>query len=72
MNKAVESFGDENQEIDIETILKHYEQSLFENGELRIDIKTMIPSQFEWVKDYLPNKIILFKTDDLKHIFSEN
>jgi hypothetical protein len=70
MDKAVDSFGDENMEIDIETILKHYEQALFENGELRIDIKTMIPQQFEWVKDYLPNKIILFKKDDLNSIFN--
>jgi hypothetical protein len=70
MDKAVDSFGDENMEIDIETILKHYEQALFENGELRIDVKTMIPQQFEWVKDYLPNKIILFKKDDLNSIFN--
>lgn len=70
MDKAVDSFGDENMEIDIETILKHYEKALFENGELRIDIKTMIPQQFEWVKDYLPNKIILFKKDDLNSIFN--
>lgn len=30
---------------------------------------TEIPQQYEWIKDYLPNKIILFKKDDLRNIF---
>jgi hypothetical protein len=49
--------------------MKYYEQALFENGELRLDVKSMIPESFEWIKEYLPNKIILFKVDDFRHIF---
>lgn len=67
--KAIDAFGDENHEIDTDKVLSIYEDSLFENGELRVDVKTIIPQQYEWLKDYLPNKIILFKKDDLKNIF---
>ena len=67
--KAIDAFGDEHHEIDIDKVLNHYESSLFENDELRLDVKTIIPQQYEWIKDYLPNKIILFKKDDLRNIF---
>lgn len=67
--KAIDAFGDEHHEIDIDKVLRHYEYSLFENDELRIDVKSIIPQQYEWIKDYLPNKIILFKKDDLRNIF---
>ena len=67
--KAIDAFGDEHHEIDIDKVLNHYESSLFENDELRIDVKSIIPQQYEWIKDYLPNKIILFKKDDLRNIF---
>lgn len=67
--KAIDAFGDEHHEIDIDKVLRHYEDSLFENDELRIDVKSIIPQQYEWIKDYLPNKIILFKKDDLRNIF---
>ena len=67
--KAIDAFGDEHHEIDIDKVLNHYESSLFENDELRLDVKTIIPQQYEWIKDYLPNKIILFKKDDLRSIF---
>ena len=69
IGNAVCAFGDENHEIEIDTVMKHYEQALFENGELRLDIKSMIPDSFGWMKDFLPNKIILFKVDDFRHIF---
>ena len=48
----------------------YYEDVLFENDELRLDIKTMIPEQYGWLNEYLPNKVILFKKEDLKHLFS--
>lgn len=67
--KAIDAFGDEHHEIDIDKVLNHYESSLFENDELRINVKSIIPQQYEWIKDYLPNKIILFKKDDLRNIF---
>lgn len=69
IGKAICAFGDENHEIEIDDVMKYYEQALFENGELRLDIKSMIPESFEWMKEYLPNKIILFKVDDFRHIF---
>lgn len=67
--KAIDSFGDENNEIDEEKVMEYYDNALFENGEMKLDIKGMIPSQYEWIKDYLPNKVILFKSEDLKRIF---
>ena len=67
--KAIDAFGDEHHEIDIDKVLNHYESSLFENDELRINVKSIIPQQYEWIKDYLPNKIILFKKEELRNIF---
>ena len=69
LNKAIDAFSDENDEIDENKVLEYYEKALFENGELKLDIKSMIPSQYDWLKEYLPNKLILFKTDDLRRIF---
>lgn len=69
INKVIDAFGDERSEIDIEKIKKYYIDSLFENGEMRLDVKTMIPSQYDWLKEYLPNKIVLFKEDDFYNIF---
>ena len=69
IGKAICVFGDENHEIENDDVMKYYDQALFENGELRLDVKSMIPEAFEWIKEYLPNKIILFKVDDFRHIF---
>jgi hypothetical protein len=69
LNKVLDSFGDEYGEIDADSILEHYEKTLFENGELRLDIKGMIPESMQLLKDALPNKIILFKTEDFRNIF---
>lgn len=69
LSKAIDAFADEDDEIDEEKILHYYENSLFENGEMKLDIKSMIPVQFNWVKEYLPNKLILFKTEDFRRIF---
>ena len=69
LNKILDSFGDEHGEIDADDILEHYEKTLFENGELRLDIKSMIPESMHMLKDVLPNKIILFKTEDFRDIF---
>lgn len=65
----LDSFGDQNHEIDSSKILHYYENALFENDELRLDIKDMIPSEFGWMRDQLPDKIILFRKDDLRRIF---
>lgn len=69
-NKVIDAFGDENKEIDVEKLKSYYLDSLFENGEMRLDIKSMIPCQYDWLKEYLPNKIVLFKEEDLTNIFS--
>lgn len=69
LGKAVNAFGDEDGEIDEEKIIHYYENILFENGEMKLDVKEMIPSQYEWLKEFLPNKLILFKTDDFRRIF---
>ena len=39
-----------------------YEDALFENGELRLSLKEIVPNSF---KDMLPDKIMIFKRDDL-------
>jgi hypothetical protein len=69
INKVIDAFGDERNEIELEKIKKHYIDNLFENGEMRLDVKSMIPSQYDWIKEYLPNKIVLFKEDDFYEIF---
>lgn len=70
IGKIVDAFKDENDEIDTDEVIKTYEDTLFDNGELRFDIKTILPSDMEWLKTLLPNKIILFKKGDLQNIFS--
>ncbi|MBR6516384.1 MAG: hypothetical protein IKT40_05965 [Bacilli bacterium] len=69
LDKALDTFGDENKEIDVDKVMDIYQDALFENGEMKLDIKGILPDSFEWLKDMLPNKIILFKVDDFKHIF---
>lgn len=70
INKVIDAFGDEHNEIDVLKIKEYYVGTIFENGEMRLDIKSMIPSQYEWLKEYLPNKIVLFKVEDFNNIFS--
>lgn len=69
INKAIDSFGDSNNEIDVDVLMKYYEDILFENGELKLDVKEMLPENMKWLSDLLPNKLILFKKDDLHNIF---
>lgn len=69
--KAIEAFGDDKNDINVDKVIEHYENALFENGELRLDVKSMIPDSMGWVKNQLPNKIILFKADDFKNIFRQ-
>lgn len=69
LHKAIEAFSDQNHEIDINKIMEHYEDALFENGELRLDVKSMLPDNMQWLNDFLPNKIILFKKQDFYDIF---
>lgn len=68
LNKILEAFADEHHEIDGEKIIEMYEDVLFENGELKVNVKEIIPENMGWINEYLPNKIILFKKEDLHKI----
>jgi hypothetical protein len=46
-----------------------YEDVLFENGELRLSLKEIAP---EGVKAMLPDKIMIFKKDDLHKLLGLN
>ena len=48
--------------IDTERLAELYKEALFENGELRLSLKEIVPNGF---KDMLPDKIVIFKRDDL-------
>lgn len=65
-------FVDSQGEIDVKFISKYYEDILFENGEFKMDIRDLIPDDYGIVKEILPNKIILFKRNDLNDIFEDN
>ena len=69
LDKALNAFGDMNHEIDVDKVLDAYKDALFENDEMKLDIKGMLPDSFDWLKDMLPNKIILFKLEDFHRIF---
>lgn len=51
--------------IDTEKLAEMYEDVLFENGELRLSLREIAP---EGVKAMLPDKIMIFKKDDLHKI----
>lgn len=68
LHKILEVFADENHEIDGDVVFEMYEGILFENGELKLNVKEMIPPNMAWINEYLPNKIIIFKREDLLEI----
>ena len=55
--------------IDTEKLAEMYEDVLFENGELRLSLKEIAPSS---IKDMLPDKIMIFKKDDLYKLLGLN
>ena len=55
-------FTDKDECIDTKRLAEMYEDALFENGELRLSLKEIVPNSF---KDMLPDKIMIFKRDDL-------
>lgn len=69
MNKIMDAFKDENGEIDPYFVINEYEKSLFENGEFRLDIKNIIPPEYTEVLNMLPDKIVVFKKEDLYKLF---
>ena len=57
------------QEIDKEQFCSSFNRLLFENGELRLSLKEIAPSS---IKDMLPDKIMIFKKDDLYKLLGLN
>lgn len=69
LNKVMDAFKDENGEICQDDIIREYEGNLFENGEFRLDLKSLIPQEYSDVANMLPNKIVVFRREDLYHLF---
>jgi hypothetical protein len=65
LDRILSSLGDENGCIDPNQLVEQYKDVLFENGELRLSIKEIVPSVY---KDIVPDKIVLFTMDDLYHL----
>ena len=55
-------FTDKDGCVDTEKLAEMYENVLFEHGELRLSLKEIAPDS---VKSMLPDKIMIFKKDDL-------
>lgn len=70
LNKILDAFKDENGEIDPHNVLDCYENCLFENGEFRLDIRKMMPEEYSSIISMLPNKIVLFRKEDLHKLLN--
>ena len=62
LDEILSVFTDKDECIDTKRLAEMYEDALFENGELRLSLKEIAP---EGVKAMLPDKIMIFKKDDL-------
>ena len=62
LDEILSVFTDKDECIDTKRLAELYEEALFENGELRLSLKEIVPNSF---KDMLPDKIVIFKRDDL-------
>lgn len=69
LDPILKVFADATGDIDIPKITGHYSQSLFINGDLRLDIKSLVPKEYGILKEFLPNKVILLKAEDIAEIF---
>ena len=69
LDEILSVFTDKDGCIDTEKLAEMYEDVLFENGELRLSLKEISP---EGVKAMLPDKIMIFKRDDLHKILGLN
>lgn len=63
------AFEDANGDIDTQQIINHYRETLFPNGEMVINPKEQLPSEFDMVKSMLPDKIIVLHESDLYQMF---
>lgn len=62
-------FMDKDGCIDGHQIIEMYKDVLFENGELRVSLTNLVGDNY---KSLMPNKIILFKEDDLYKLVGLN
>ena len=69
LDEILSVFTDKDECIDTEKLAEMYEDVLFENGELRLSLTEIAPSA---VKDMLPDKIMIFKRDDLHKLLGLN
>lgn len=69
LDEILSVFTDKDGCIDTEKLAEMYEDVLFENDELRLSLKEIAP---EGVKAMLPDKIMIFKRDDLHKILGLN
>ena len=69
LDEILSVFTDKDECIDTEKLAEMYEDALFENGELRLSLKEIAP---ESVKTMLPDKIMIFKKDDLHKLLGLN
>lgn len=69
LDEILSVFTDKDGCIDTEKLAEMYEDVLFENGELRLSLKEIAP---DGVKAMLPDKIMIFKKDDLHKLLGVN
>ena len=62
LDEILSVFTDKDECIDTKKLAELYEEALFENGEFRLSLKEIAPDA---VKAMLPDKIMIFKRDDL-------
>ena len=62
LDEIISVFTNKDECIDTKKLAEMYEDVLFENGELRLSLKEIAPDS---VKAMLPDKIMIFKKDDL-------
>ena len=69
LDEILSVFTDKDGCIDTEKLAEMYEDVLFENGELRLSLKEIAPDA---IQAMLPDKIMIFKRDDLYKILGIN
>ena len=69
LDEILSVFTDKDGCIDTEKLAEMYEDVLFENDVLRLSLKDIAP---EGVKDMIPDKIMVFRKDDLHKLLGLN
>lgn len=70
LNRFLNMFADEDGEIDEQLVMRTYEKALFnDDGELQVDVKELLSERFDINSSFLPDKIIIFKKEDIYRLF---